>query len=426
MQAVYFAVYMVEALIAYMYFFDNYKIKKSHLVSALISFALYALYFSVNLIWDNNIILNAAFGVIANIAFSLLCFEITLRSSIFHSAMLIAVMFMTELIPQVGLTLFGFPMDAYRNNITVLIIIALTSKTCYLLVCKLLSVFFSYKKSKTIQKSNSILILLPVIIIAMMGVQVNASYLYNYTKVLNVAISITGIVSLIFCCFIFIYNRYVQNQQTELDELKQERLKSDINMQYLNLLEQKNNEMRVFAHDIKNHLFAISQMSDNEDIKKYIDSISGEIQQSSKGCDSGNHTLDILLNKYITESERKGISFEYDVKLANLGFVEDYDLVTIIGNLLDNALEAAEQSAKKKITLNTAKVNTYDSLTVTNSCDTPPDKNLKTTKKNKQMHGLGIKSIQKAVKKYDGELEWEYDENGKQFSITIILLSKTV
>ena len=42
------------------------------------------------------------------------------------------------------------------------------------------------------------------------------------------------------------------------------------------------------------------------------------------------------------------------------------------------------------------------------------------------MHGLGIKSIQKAVKKYDGELEWEYDENEKQFSITIILLSKTV
>ena len=133
-----------------------------------------------------------------------------------------------------------------------------------------------------------------------------------------------------------------------------------------------------------------------------------------------------MLNKYITESERKGISFEYDVKLANLGFVEDYDLVTIVGNLLDNALEAAEQSAEKKITLNTAKVNTYDSLTVTNSCDTPLDKNLKTTKKNKHMHGLGIKSIQKAVKKYEGELEWEYDESEKTFSITIILLSKTV
>ena len=69
-------------------------------------------------------------------------------------------------------------------------------------------------------------------------------------------------------------------------------------------------------------------------------------------------------------------------------------------------------------------MNSYRKISVINSCDTAPDtKNgeLITTKKNKEAHGLGTKSIKKIVDKYDGELDWEYDENAKQFKFTILI-----
>lgn len=66
----------------------------------------------------------------------------------------------------------------------------------------------------------------------------------------------------------------------------------------------------------------------------------------------------------------------------------------------------------------------YDGLVIKNGCDTPPqsiERELKTTKKDKKSHGFGIKSVMKILKKYKGDLEWEYDSEKKQFVTTIIL-----
>ena len=95
-----------------------------------------------------------------------------------------------------------------------------------------------------------------------------------------------------------------------------------------------------------------------------------------------------------------------------------------MSNILDNAVKAAYSSKNKYILLETNKVNTYDSIIVTNSCDTPPQSvngELKTTKENKKSHGLGIKSVRKVLKKYKGDLEWEYNNKERQFTTTIIL-----
>ena len=104
--------------------------------------------------------------------------------------------------------------------------------------------------------------------------------------------------------------------------------------------------------------------------------------------------------------------------------VSDYDLVTVLGNILDNAVESAYKSKEKHISLKTNKVNTYDSVIVTNSCDFHPestDGELRTTKEDKKAHGLGIKSVKKILKKYKGDLEWEFDSKNKQFTTTVIL-----
>ena len=81
--------------------------------------------------------------------------------------------------------------------------------------------------------------------------------------------------------------------------------------------------------------------------------------------------LDVIISKYATECEIKNISFSFDVCVTNLKYVKSNDLVTILSNALDNAIEAAEKSSSKTINIATDHINTYDVVTITNSCDTP-------------------------------------------------------
>ena len=74
----------------------------------------------------------------------------------------------------------------------------------------------------------------------------------------------------------FVYEQAEKNNQ-KLLELELTNQKNDIDMQYLNLIEKKNETMNVMAHDYKNHMIAISSMSNQAEIKNYIDNMLGEI-----------------------------------------------------------------------------------------------------------------------------------------------------
>ena len=103
MQLFFLAVYLFEALIAFVYFFDNFKLKRSLPATFAILTVLYLAAFAVNIL-DNNInIINDVAFFSVNMIFGMLCFEISLKSCIFHSSFLLAVMFLTELLwPKLG------------------------------------------------------------------------------------------------------------------------------------------------------------------------------------------------------------------------------------------------------------------------------------------------------------------------------------
>ncbi len=137
-------------------------------------------------------------------------------------------------------------------------------------------------------------------------------------------------------------------------------------------------------------------------------------------------TLDVILNRYKTECELKGIDFNFDVRLNNLSFVSDFDLVAILDNLLDKAIEAAEITKEKSITFETDNRNSYTVIIISNSCENSPttDNNrLITTKKDKNVHGLGLKSVSNTLKKYSGDIDREFLQDKKRFITTVMLRS---
>ena len=185
-----------------------------------------------------------------------------------------------------------------------------------------------------------------------------------------------------------------------------------------------NQQLLLYAHDARKHLAAIQALNDDPRIDSYVEALSQQLANYSKNCHSGNKLLDVMIGKYTTDCEIRGIYFEHDVKLCNLSQINDIDLVAILGNLMDNAVTAAEQSSAKTVSLNTIHRNSYSVIILTNSCDVPPrlsEKSLLSTKIDAKNHGFGLKSVAKAVTKYRGDYDWEYDSISNAFTVTVML-----
>ena len=425
MQIFYLFIYIFEAVVAYLYFSENYKekIKKSYLFPIL--FFLYFLAFLVNIFANNTSYVNEITMLVVNFLFSKLCFNITIKSSIFHSSFLLAVLFSAELITSAMMSYFlHIPLDAYRNSFSAFVILVVISKTVYFFVCKLISHFFSYKKlSEAEFRRTFVLFIYPLMIIAVLTTLLYASVKYSFSRGLNMACIILSFLSMVFCCFIFIYNQRVQKQQLELMNLQTLKQKDELNKTFYGLLEQKNEEQRVLAHDIKHHLFAISSMDDLSEIKNYISGINPDLEKYQYIGRTDNKMLDLILNKYYMLAKNEDISFITDIRASNLSFVDDNDLVSLLGNLLDNAFEAAKTSTKKKVSLITNNEKSFVLLSIVNSCSSAPiidNDKLISTKTDKRFHGYGTKSIEKTAEKYKGICQWNYDEGEKEFHYNIL------
>ena len=91
------------------------------------------------------------------------------------------------------------------------------------------------------------------------------------------------------------------------------------------------------------------------------------------------------------------------------------------GNLLSNAIEAAENSESKMVELSVVKKEQQNCILISmvNSCDMAPIKdangNFETGKDKSKGHGYGTKSIARVIQKYNGEADMRYDEEAKEF-----------
>ena len=138
--------------------------------------------------------------------------------------------------------------------------------------------------------------------------------------------------------------------------------------------------------------------------------------------------LDLIISKYIVACKNNNIKFDYEVKTANLEYIDDAELSILFNNILDNAVEAAKISNEKYIEFSLRHINNMDLLSVVNSCDNPPkhyNRQLITTKFDTNNHGFGTKIIKKHAKKNNGKYEWSYDDKEHKFHLTILFQRNT-
>ena len=184
-------------------------------------------------------------------------------------------------------------------------------------------------------------------------------------------------------------------------------------------MNEKNTELRKFRHDTKNLLLALGTLIKEgkyDQASEYIDRMQETIDAGkTKMFETGNFIADALLESKAKTASRLGINMSVEGIIPE-SKVEDVDLVILISNLLDNAIEASSKvTGDKEIEIKSILKENIWILTVKNPCDKEvviKDNRIETTKEDKESHGFGLLNIESITSKYDGKLElsWEKQE----------------
>lgn len=184
-------------------------------------------------------------------------------------------------------------------------------------------------------------------------------------------------------------------------------------------------KMSKISHDFDKHILVIEDMIDKNDTslaKEYLNKI--KLSSRQVVFNTNSSVLNYMLSNKVSYAKNLGIDVHYMVVGHEVSYIDDVDMTGLVGNLLDNAIEAAGQSKEKQIELRfdfqDEHVSTFLVKNSLNHEIKKNGKNLVTTKADKQGHGIGMSVIQEIVEKYHGQDYYQIEEN--QFSHLCILL----
>ncbi len=418
-----FSIYFLEMLISYLFFSRVSDRKGPPWRILLIGALCFGAASAANLLYSNTVWINLISFCLVNLVFGLLCFRVKASTAAFYSLILTALMTALEVIVSFLLSSFlGNVVTDYNSNVVFLILLVIINKSLYFFTCLILTNFL-VKKAPQFRLPLGLYaypagVFVCLALIWYICAQQTLSYHGQFL------LAIVSMILFASTIILFITYQHSQERENELLLVKSRFEQLETERSYYEILEHQNRQLMTYAHDAKNHLAAIKNLNTDARVDRYIEKMSEQLSRYARHCHSGNPGLDVMINKYVTTCQLRGIRFEYDVKLCNLSLVEDFDLVAILGNLLDNALTAAEQSQAKEVYLATALRNSYQVIVVENSCDIPPVSSgdrLISTKKDSRFHGFGLTSVGKTLEKYQGDFHWDYDAARQKFAVTVMV-----
>ena len=176
-------------------------------------------------------------------------------------------------------------------------------------------------------------------------------------------------------------------------------------------------------HDMKNLLLYLEKGPSRENISAHVGKILSSMEPIETVLETGNVAADIILGEKMEVCQKKGIPCTVMFEGTAFSFIDQLDLVTILGNAMDNCIEACLSlpSESRFIRVRTGTNPGFVLLRFENSCHPsllcqgdPP----RTTKHDEKAHGYGLPNLFSAVQKYDGEISCEAKDG--LFSLTIL------
>lgn len=242
---------------------------------------------------------------------------------------------------------------------------------------------------------------------------------FEYTRATIWFVVVCCLASIIFGGYYIIMRREEKLEMNFL-EMRNELLSE--NYKQLNEVYRSNSKL---YHDLNNHLNVLYQLLDEENIieaKKYIKEISKPILGLSKTVWTDIDVVDVVINSKLQKMKEAEISPDINVEFPKECNILPNDMCTILSNLLDNAIEAAQKvEVNRYINLVIRREKYFLFIRVSNSCREMEEFEAipKTTKDNKTLHGWGLQSVNDVVEKYNGRMECL--NKGNKFVVNIML-----
>lgn len=308
-------------------------------------------------------------------------------------------------------------------------------------ICTLTSKFLTYflilltKKKWFLNNNNPIkrkfllILLLPLSSFLMLIVMLRCCYLINETN-FHIIMLITSIVLILSNVAVF----FVINEQNELIETKEKLLFAElhINNQALHYQElyKHQNELRMFRHDIKNRLLslmALIKAGKSDKALQIMETNLDWLEEINRNIvNTGNPVIDAILQSKLHTAKDSQATLQISTKFAEEIKIDELELGIILGNALDNAIEAVKKISDQDnriIKLNIFSTEDRISVSVTNPVLENIDTNkLTTSKADKENHGYGIKSIKAIAQKHDGIVSFSCEN--QIFNISVNMVNK--
>ena len=208
--------------------------------------------------------------------------------------------------------------------------------------------------------------------------------------------------------------------ESKIIQMKNELLEQN----HRDMQKQYKNSQYIF-HDFKNHLILLKNYVDRKEYEKlsaYLGRIMEPIESLDNFSYTGSEMLDLVLNIKRSEAVQKGIQYLVETDRNIELNINENALGNIFFNLLDNAIEACEKivGLDRWIRIVIKKNNQVYIMKVENSIAEPvtiQDGEYMSGKKDKEQHGIGMKSVKATVEQYGGEVQWNHTK--EKFTVVI-------
>ena len=242
--------------------------------------------------------------------------------------------------------------------------------------------------------------------------QIFVRFYRQTTDIVWIAWLLLMISALCFMSFRLAYGAYQWKQQKKMSDFLRKQMiiqQQTCKQQYENI-----RKVRKTQHDMKHRLVVIEQLlmeKDYERAQSYTRDFLTELD-GVKEFKYGDNSLSTLLLMKEEIARENGIDIRIDADVLKTKRVSDLDLAMILGNLMDNAIEAAKEVKENPRILVLIKTKGVLYISVRNTVKDPemekPGRNHYTTKEDAVLHGFGISCIRELV-----------DKNGGKFDLSI-------
>lgn len=240
-------------------------------------------------------------------------------------------------------------------------------------------------------------------------------------------IDLIGCTIVIFAINIFVV--FLYDLQLETLTVKKEKelleIQNEAKRKQLVLMSETEKTLKQQRHDFRNHLSSLAYYGSRKDwvgMEEYLTEINFKMKERTEILDTGNPSIDGIINYKKQLADKQGIDMDITMNVPTGLPISAINITAILGNLLDNSMEAVSMLEKRWISVHIFWTGNRLNIQVSNPCDgqaVQEKGKYLTTKEEKTWHGYGLQNVKEAVEQYEGTMKIDAQPN--LFSVQITL-----